>query len=422
MSLRIVIAGLFLGCAAVPAGAGIFLDPIFGGAAANFSQTTLVTAQTRLPGDKRVFVASKTGVVTAFNGDTMVKSTFLDLSSEVKSGQFDERGLLGMTFDPNYAQNGRYYVFVTTQPAAGGPVYSEVRRYTDPLIANEPEKTVMRFDDQNTTNHQAGWIDFAKDGTLLIAVGDGGDGTGPDIRHTGQDASDLRGSILRIDVNKDDFAADPNNNYGIPAGNLGTPGAAPEVYAYGVRNPFRNSVAPDGNILIADVGQDAMEEISILTPGTSNRNLGWSIMEGTIGGPAPADYLAPSFIYDHSAGDRAIIGGYVYRGTAVPELIGRYVFGDQQSGNIWSIGYDGTDLIDGTLTKIGNIASLSSFGETVDGELLVSQYTTGATGNIFRIASTSPAVPEPATWAMAILGFFATAGMMRRRAVRGAFA
>lgn len=401
-------------CAMAPATveATIVITPI----ASGFNQSTTVTANSRLDGDDRVFVLQKGGVIKVFKRSGGAVSTFNDLSSDTVAQPTNELGLLGMTFDPDYATNGRYYVFVTTRPAPGSTtVNAEVRRYTDPLIASEASQTVWQKEITGHTNHVGGWIDFDNQGKLLIAVGDGGNGSVSDVHGTGQNPGDIYGSILRIDPKGDAFPADPSNNYTIPADNPAIAGAIPELYAYGLRNPYRNSVAPDGNLIIADVGQDLAEEITILAPGNPGRNLGWALAEGTAGSGLPADYVAPAYEYLHAAGiGQAVIGGYVYRGTEVPELFGRYVFGDQVSGNIWSIGYDGTGFVDGTLKLIGHVSSLSSFGETVDGELLVTQYWFGTAGQVFAITS----VPESGTWAMMLAGFMLCGGAMRARGAR----
>ena len=199
---------------AVPVCATVVVSPL----AASPTRATLVTANSRLPGDTRIFTLTQQGEISVYDRNTNSSSTFLDLTSEVRSG--GERGLVGMTFDPDYASNGRFYVFMTVQPLAGGPVYSEVRRFADPLIASEAPRTILRFDTQGTTNHQAGWIDFDQQGKLLIAVGDGGDGTAPDIRNTGQDPTDYFGSILRIDPGSDAFPADDTRNYAIRSGTV----------------------------------------------------------------------------------------------------------------------------------------------------------------------------------------------------------
>lgn len=390
-----------------------------------YSQATGITQNSGRPGETRVFVTTKPGRLYAEDRATGVRTTLLDLRSQLVTD--GEQGLVGLAFDPDYATNGYFYVHIHTRPDPAGPKYTEIRRYTDPTIVPgaspiiDSEARIFRTEQTETSVHKGGWIGFDKTGKLMISVGDGGQAN--DIpRNTGQDASDHLGSILRIDVHGDDFPADPNRNYAIPAGNLDKPGAAPEVFAYGLRNPYANSVAPDGKLIVADVGQGAREEVTIVDPASADRNLGWRILEGDIFtpefGPAPIpdDYLAPAFVYDHAQGDRSIIGGYVYRGTAVPELIGRYVFGDQVSGRIWSIAYTGTDLVDATLRQIGTVSGLSSFGETVEGELLAIGFGYGTTSYAYAIRSDGVApVPEPATWAMLIAGFGLIGGAMRRR-------
>lgn len=425
MKLFKTVAGMAMGAtASMPALASVVLSPLLTTPAqlSNpiMNQTTYVTGNTHLPGDTRIFTLNKTGLITVTDRASNTTSVFKDLTATTASPV--EHGLLGLTFDPGYASNGWYYVMMHSQPTSGGPIYGQVMRFTDPAIATGDPLSIFRYDTQGTMFHQAGWIDFARDGSLLIAVGDGSHYSGPDLNRTGQNPADLFGSILRINPYNDAFAADPVQNYAIPAGNLvdTNASAAPEVFAYGVRNPFRNSVAPDGNLLIADVGQVTAEEVTILPLASAARNLGWSLREGNVatpgvGGPVPADYVGPAFAYSDLPGGSAIIGGYVYRGSLVPELYGRYVFGDQVSGNIWSIAYTGTDLVDGTLSLLGNLPSLVSFGETQTGELLATQYKTSAGTQVFQLSSTSPAVPEPSTWFLMIGGLGVIAGALRRR-------
>jgi len=419
ISLLAILAGL---AASFPARAAVYLEEVFVTpdqlSTEVTTQMTQVTGNTRKAGDTRIFTLNKSGIIGVTDTATNTTTVFSDLSADVVTS--GEHGLLGITFDPDYQTNGWYYVLAHTQPVAGGSVFGQVTRFTDPAIGSGDALSIFRYDTLGTEFHQGGWLDFAQDGTLLLSVGDGSHFAGPDLRNTGQDYTDLLGSILRIDPYADAFA-DPVQNYAIPAGNLAEslPGAAAEILAYGVRNPFRNSVAPDGNLLIADVGQSTQEEITILSLTGEDRNLGWSLREGDLptpgkGGPEPADHVAPSFAYDYADGS-AIIGGFVYRGSEVPELYGKYIFGDRGTGNIWSIDYDGTDLVDGTLTLIGNVPSLVSFGETVEGELLASQFSYDTGAQLYRFASTVSAVPEPSTWAMMLLGFGVVGAAMRRR-------
>lgn len=387
----------------------------FNTVATGFIQSTAVTGNTGRAGDTRVFVANKDGLIEAYDRGTGAKAAFLDLRGTLATG--GEQGLIGVTFDPDYGVNGRYYVHVNAQRGGSGPVYSEIRRYIDPAIAGTAAPlTLISVQQPVDENHKGGWIGFDKTGMLMMALGDGGGAFDP--YRTGQNASDLLGSILRIDPNSDAYPADPNRNYAIPAGNAATPGAAPEVFAYGVRNPFGDSIAPNGDLIVADVGQGQREELTIVTlADVANRNLGWSLREGDIatpfvGGPEPADHLAPDLAYDHVSGDRSIIGGFVYRGSAVSELFGKYVFGDAVSGRIWSIGYDGSGFV-GTREELGVFESLTAFGETVDGELLLTQFSY-LDGHLIQLGSSS-AVPEPAAWAMLLSGFMLVGGALRGR-------
>lgn len=385
----------------------------------NFTnQTTTLTGNTGRAGETRLFLARKQGAISIYDQATNSYSVFNDLSARVVADTNNELGLLGLAFDPGYATNGQYYVYLTGRTQADGPVEAQVIRFTDPLISAGPEKSIWKMDLQGATNHVGGWIGFDAGGKLLIAIGDGGNGTAPDSRATGQNPGDWFGSILRIDPYVDDFLADSALNYGIPAGNLDIPGAADEVSLYGLRNPFRNSIAPDGNLIVADVGYESREELTVVGPGDANRNLGWALREGDIstpvvGGAAPSDYQAPDLAYGHDDG-AAIIGGFVYRGSAVPELYGRYVFGDQVSGNIWSIAYENGQFV-GNKQFIGNIPSLVAFGETADGELIATRFAFSPGGAIYRFASDGNAVPEPASWAMMIAGFAMAGGILRRR-------
>lgn len=416
-------AGLF--AAAQSARATVQIEMIAPPAAPFTNQVTGITGKTNLAGDTRLFLTRKAGSITAYDQATGTFSQFRNLQPYVGgvATSSNELGLLGMAFDPGYATNGHYYVYLTGRTTAGGPVEAQVLRFTDPLKGSGGEASIWKTSLDGATNHVGGWIDFDASGKLLIAIGDGGDFSGPDSRGTGQDNSDFFGSILRIDPYADAFPLDSALNYAVPGDNPVLPGAnpAPEVFVYGVRNPYRNTVAPDGSLIVADVGNGAREELTIVGATDSNRNLGWALREGDIptpggsGGAEPADYQAPDLAYGHGAGDRAIIGGFVYRGSAVPELFGHYVFGDQVSGNIWAIRYENGQFV-GSRFLLGNIPSLVSFGETSDGELVATRFAFGAGGGIYRFTSDGNfAVPEPASWAMMILGLGLAGGLMRRR-------
>jgi hypothetical protein len=355
-----------------------------------------------LPGDAgRMLVSDQTGVLRSVDLANGSATTVLDISAEV--APVGEQGLIGVAVHPEFWANGRIFVFFSN--GAGDTVLREHR--VDP--ANQGAVLPGSGRDKLTvpqpgdfTNHKGGWIAFAPDGTLLVATGDGG-GSG-DPLGTGQNPNDLLGSILRIDVDGDGFPADPGRNYAIPGDNpFAAGGGAPEVYAYGLRNPYRNSLDRGAETLwIADVGQGAREEIDIGAPGA---NYGWARFEGELAYPggvpaypggAPEGGILdgttiPVFTYWHGEGDRSVTGGYVHRG---PEsgLQGQYIFGDFVSGRIWSLAEtDGNGalnaadrrLLDGT--TLGGFR-LTSFAEDAEGRLYALAYD----GRLLRLDAGSP--------------------------------
>jgi len=342
-------------------------------------------------GDPRLFVVEQTGRIRIIADGQLQEAPFIDLSGEIPSAG-SEQGLLGLAFHPNYAENGRFFVNYTDRNGD-----TQVVGYTvsaDPAVADAGSAQRLLSVDQPYGNHNGGWLGFGPDGFLYLATGDGG-GAG-DPLNNGQNLGSLLGKILRIDVSSDAFPADPNRDYAIPAGNPGF--AAPEIYAYGLRNPFRASFDGD-SLLIGDVGQGAIEEIDLLRPADAGGNYGWSFFEGTrpfrAGGPSGTK--APVTEYEHGTGPlqgRTVTGGYVYRGPVLP-LRGLYVFGDFISGNIWSIPLaefsQGTTLSPSRFTRrngdfapnLGSINSVVSFGEDRDRNLFIVDYD----GEVFMIQS-----------------------------------
>lgn len=333
------------------------------------------------PGDaNRLFIVEQPGRIRTVQRTTGAVNPvpFLNIGTELATG--GERGLLGLAFHPDYATNGLFYVNCT---ATGGQ--TQIRRYTvsagDPDRADPASRQVVLKIDQPRPNHNGGWLAFGPDKLLYIATGDGGGANDPDNR--AQNKADLLGKMLRIDVARDDFPADPARNYGIPAGNpFATSGGAAEVWAYGLRNPWRNSFDREtGDLFIADVGQGEREELNFQKAGTgAGANYGWRPKEGTkrtpgIGDPVPAGVTDPFFEYTHDAGGVAVIGGYVYRGSAIPALRGTYFYADH-SGAVGSLKYDGTTVREATdrtaeLMPNGADPGISSFGEDTQGELYI---------------------------------------------------
>ena len=387
---------------------------------------------TQAPGDTtRSFVVRKGGRIEVMDLTTgAVNGTpYIDLSSELPSPlNSGERGLLGLAFHPDFQSNGLFYVNMSAPSTFGGNHDTLVREYTVPVpgsdVANPTSmRTVLRFG-QDFTNHNGGWMGFnpianaANDNSqyLYIAVGDGGNGNDPNNR--AQTRTNLLGNMLRIDpTGPDAFVGDPNRNYAIPASNpfFGAGGGIEEeIWAWGLRNPWRNSFdRTTGDLVIADVGQGDYEEINFqLASSTGGENYGWRPREGAqsnpnLGDPNPPNFVDPVYDYTHGGGQFegfSVTGGYVYRGP-VQALQGEYFFGDFVTSRIWSIELDsGTgQMVPGSLTDwtqilngdSGNtISNISSFGEDNVGNLYV--VTNG--GAVFSI------VPEPSTYALALAG------------------
>ncbi len=355
--------------------------------------TRLVFA-THAPGDtRRLFVGEQhTGQIKIVNLDTGVTNPtpFLTITG-LSFG--NEEGLLGLTFDPDYANNGFFYVDYT---AADRTTW--IVRYTvsaNPDIADPASAHTIITIAQPFTNHNGGWIGFGpNDGYLYIAMGDGGSGGDPGNRAQ-TITNQLLGKMLRLDPHGDDFPADPTRNYAIPPTNpfVGVTGDD-EIWAYGLRNPWRDSFdRVTGDLYFGDVGQNAWEEIDF-QPADSlgGENYGWRCYEGNhpfnTGGCPPQNTLVfPVHEFSHAQGC-SITGGYVYRGCAVPDLQGTYFFADFCSNRIWSF-----RLVAGAVTQFtdrtvelrpagATIGSISSFGEDANGEIYICDMNGG---EIFKI-------------------------------------
>lgn len=380
--------------------------------ASGFSEPLFLTAPA---GDSRLFVVEKGGTIRVLVNGVTQAAPFLNLGSTINPA--GEGGLLGLAFDPAYATNGRFYVDYIDAATSN----TVVARYTvssDANIANPASaQTILSVaQPAGLSNHKAGWIGFRPGETsnLYVATGDGGSGDDPENR--AQNLLDNLGKILRVDV------SGSGAGYTIPAGNPfagATPGND-EIWDYGLRNPFRNSFdRQTGDLYLADVGQSTREEINFEAAlSAGGNNYGWRALEGKgdnpgVADPAPPGAVGPIFDYAHGGPDlitgSSITGGYVYRGSAIPELDGTYFFGDFISGTIASLQYEGgvlTDLTNRTLESnaaalIGT-NSLSSFGEDGLGELYLVDYG----GQIYKL------VPEPS--AAALLLLCGLSGVMRR--------
>jgi glucose/arabinose dehydrogenase len=342
-----------------------------------------------------------------------------------------EQGLLGLAFHPDYASNGYFYVDLTN--SAGD---TEIRRYSvsgDPDVADAGSATLVLGIDQPDANHNGGWLGFGPDGYLYIATGDGGGADDSGAGHTAgtgnaQDITDnLLGKLLRIDVDGDDFPSDATRNYAIPPDNPFVGGGGDdEIWAYGLRNPFRASFdRATGDLYIGDVGQGSREEIDVQPAASAGgENYGWRLREGTIatptggvGGDKPAGAIDPIYDYPHGGGDTegfVVTGGYVYRGPIVA-FRGRYVFADFANARIWTLRWDGSDPagFDGTnftefidwgdsaqfVPDAGTLSQISSFGEDDAGNL----YIVSLGGDVFRMTPLPAPVPSSAPTPLALL-------------------
>ncbi len=359
------------------------------------------------PGESdRLFIVEQSGRIRVFLNGVPLTTPFLDISARVSNigTSFTERGLLGLAFHPDYVNNGYFYVNYTAAPGVAQNNHATVvARFSvsqNPNGADPDSETVILEIEQPFSTHNGGMIAFGADGYLYIGTGDGGHPNDP--LDNAQDLNSLLGKMLRIDVNGDDFPQDSRRNYAIPAGNpFANDDGAEEIWAYGLRNPWRFSFdRSTDDLYIADVGQGSLEEISFQdAASTGGENYGWRCMEGTEctnndGCPCNlAAQVDPIHEYGRSDGC-SITGGYVYRGCAMPGLVGTYFFADWCNGRIWSFRYDGNQKIEFTERTNeldpGNgldIEQVSSFGEDGRGEIYIVNYgsTSAPTGEVFKI-------------------------------------
>lgn len=331
-------------------------------------------------GSDRLFVHEKTGAIKVFSATGTSLGTFLDLSALASTS--GERGLLGLAFAPDYATSGRFYVNYTN--IAGNTV---IARYTvnagNPNVANPASAEILLTYTQPFANHNGGDLGFGNDGLLYIASGDGGSGNDPQANS--QNLNSLLGKILRINVSG-------ATGY-LPAGNY--PGALSEIYAVGMRNPWRMSFdRQTGDLWIGDVGQGAREEIDVIVPGQTNLNFGWVCWEGSRDNRSVASaansscqaysaYEPPVFEYDHSAG-QSVTGGLVYRGSEFPTLQGFYLLSDYQSDQMWAV--RGTGATQEVYIYPATGTKLVGFGESESGDL----YAVSVFGSISKVVSNAP--------------------------------
>jgi glucose/arabinose dehydrogenase len=329
--------------------------------------------------DPRLFIVEKGGTIRIVKDDALLPAPFLDISAQVSTGS--EQGLLGLAFHPQYASNGRFVVHYTD--LAGDTRVSGFRVSADPDLADPLSEVAILGVDQPFPNHNGGQVLFGPDGFLYIMLGDGGSANDPGGR--GQSLADLLGSILRINPLE-------SGGYTVPADNPfvgSTGGARPEIWSYGLRNPWRAAFDPTtGDLYVADVGQHEWEEVSVSTAAEGagrGVNFGWNLMEGPdcfLAEGCDQDGLEPPVVsYDHGSGC-SITGGFVYRGAAIPALRGHYFYSDYCAGFVRSFRLENGAAVDQfQWPTLAPGANVPGFGLDAEGEL----YVMSTDGVVFKI-------------------------------------
>jgi glucose/arabinose dehydrogenase len=371
-----VIAGALILALSLPAARaqtpGFALEPVANG----FTRPLYLTHAG--DGSGRLFVVEQGGAIWVLQDGQRLEAPFLDVSDRISPEAlgtgYTERGLLGLAFHPDYAENGVFFIDYTDRNGS-----SVIARYTvsaeDPDRADPASEQQLLVVEQPYANHNGGHLAFGPDGYLYVAMGDGGSGGDP--QNNAQNLGTLLGAILRLDVSAEDGYAIPDDN---PFAS--TDNARPEIWAWGLRNPWRFSFDREtGDLYIADVGQNEWEEVNFQpadSPG--GENYGWRPYEGSqiYSGEQPAsEPVMPIAEYSHSGtGGCSITGGYVYRGEAIPALAGTYFYGDWCSGTIWSARQADSGAWD-VQAALESGLSISSFGEDEAGELYVIDYDSG---------------------------------------------
>jgi len=350
----------------------------------NLTHTSVVTGLSnpldlqRPPNDNRFFVVEQRGTIRIIENGALRAGNFLDIQSLTN---FDgaEQGLLGLAFHPNYSSNRLFYVNYTRNNDGSQTVIAEFQtKASDPNQADPASQRILLTVNQPFANHKGGQLAFGPDSRLYIGLGDGGSAGDP--LNNGQSLSTVLGKILRIGV---DPPFTGSLQYAIPPDNpFAAGGGLPEIWAYGLRNPWRFSFEPGGTRLFCgDVGQDSWEEIDLITKGG---NFGWRVMEGNhcfnpSSGCDLSNKIMPIAEYSHGEGE-AVIGGYVYKGSAIPTLANTYILADL-NGKVWSLSESG-----GTWTRTPLLSTgrrISSFGQDAAGEV----YIVDLSGTVLKLAT-----------------------------------
>ena len=342
---------------------------------------------------RMVVLEQYTGLVKMFPGvpDATSAATILNLGPRLRASLGTEEGLLGLAFHPQFAGNGEFFVYYIAPPTVQGMRSDSIVarfHFTSATTVDPIPEVVMRLS-QPEANHNGGCLQFGPDGMLYLGLGDGGGGG--DTFSNGQNLGTPLAAILRVDVDH----TDPGKNYAVPPDNpfVGTTGAAPEIWAWGLRNPWRFSFdSLTGTLWVGDVGQSTYEEIDIIEKG---KNYGWNIMEashcyppGTTCNPTGLTY--PVWEYGRTEG-QSVTGGAVYRGRRLPELYGWYVFADYVQGRVWALKYQNGLVVNHQLL-VDLPVTVSSFGEDEDHELY---FVSLDSGRVYQLDYVTPPTPTP---------------------------
>jgi len=328
--------------------------------------------------DQRLFVVEQAGVIRIIADGRLLDTPFLDIQDRVGSG--GERGLLSIAFHPDYAFNGFFYVNYTDKNGA-----TRVERYSvaaDPNLANAASAKLILTVNQPFGNHNGGLIVFGPDGMLYIGMGDGGSGGDP--QGHGQNRNTLLGALLRIDVDGGDpYATPPDNPF------VADPNARHEIWAYGLRNPWRFAFdREDRTLYVADVGQNRWEEVNAVSDSAGGLNYGWNVMEGAhCFASSPCDntgLVLPVIEYAHADGC-SVTGGHVYRGAAIPSLQGHYLYSDFCQGFLRSFRFADGSVTDKRQWDVGDLGQVVSFGQDDQRET----YILSNNGRIYRLIPTA---------------------------------
>jgi glucose/arabinose dehydrogenase len=326
------------------------------------------------PGDRsRLFVVEQGGRIQILRNGQIAPQPFLDIAERISAG--GERGLLGLAFHPHYAENGRFFVNYTDPN--GNTHIAEFHVSSNPDVADAGSERTILFVEQPFANHNGGGLAFGNDGMLYAGLGDGGSAGDP--LGNGQNLRTRLGKMLRLDVDRAGFVP-PDNPF------VSTPGAMPEIWAFGLRNPWRFAFDPvTGDLYIGDVGQDSFEEVDVGSAARhGGENYGWNIMEGThcFGSSScnQAGLTLPVLDYGHDGGSCAVTGGVVYRGCRIPGYAGTYFYGDFCSAFVRSFRLQSGEAVeqrDWTSALGVGVGQISSFGVDADGEIYIVDYSDG---------------------------------------------